>query len=65
MAGAAVKVAVGAMHQSVDVAGVLVTNQFTIPVVSYAGGYFAQPTNMGPTGSASAWPCRSRWSGER
>ena len=25
----------------------LTTNQFTIPVVSYPGGYFAQPTNMG------------------
>lgn len=48
MAGAAVKVAVGVMHQSVDVAGGLTTNQFTLPtVVSYAGGYFAQPTNMG------------------
>ena len=23
------------------------TNQFTVPVVSYAGGYFAQPTNVG------------------
>lgn len=47
IAGAAVKVAVGVMHQSVDVAGGLATNQFTIPVVSYAGGYFAQPTNIG------------------
>ena len=47
MAGAAAKVAVGVMHQRVDVAGVLVTNQFTVPVVSYAGGYFAQPTNIG------------------
>jgi hypothetical protein len=47
MVGAGVKVAVGVMHQSVDVSGGLTTNQFTPTVVSYAGGYFAQPTNIG------------------
>jgi hypothetical protein len=42
------KVAVGAMRQSVDVSGALVTDQFSLPVVqTYPGGYFAQPTNIG------------------
>jgi hypothetical protein len=46
--GAGAKVAVGVMHQSVDLAGSLTTNQFTVPtVVTFAGGYFAQPTNIG------------------
>jgi hypothetical protein len=48
MVGGGVKVAVGVTHQSVDVAGSLTTNQFTVPtVVTFAGGYFAQPTNIG------------------
>jgi hypothetical protein len=45
---AAAKLALGLMHQHMDIAGSLVTNQFTVPtVVTYAGGYFAQPTNIG------------------
>ena len=47
-ADATLKLALGAMNQSVDVAGSLLTNQFTAPAVqSFAGGYFAQPTNIG------------------
>lgn len=43
----ALKVAVGVMHQSLDVTGTLVTNEFTVPtVVTYPGGYFAQGTNI-------------------
>jgi hypothetical protein len=46
--GAAAKVAMGVMHQDVEITGGLTTNQFTVPtVVSFPGGYFAQPTNMG------------------
>lgn len=42
------KVSVGVMRQRVDVAGSLLTNQFTAPTVAtFAGGYFAQPTNIG------------------
>src|SRR5207253_8623456 len=40
-ADAGLKLALGVMHQSVDIAGSLVTNQFTVPtVVAYSGGYF-------------------------
>ncbi len=47
-ADAGLKLALGVMHQSVDITGSLVTNQFTVPtVVGYSGGYFAQPTNIG------------------
>jgi hypothetical protein len=47
-ADAGLKLALGVMHQSVDIAGSLTTNQFTIPtVVTFPGGYFAQRTNMG------------------
>ena len=46
-ADAGVKVALGAMRQSVDIAGSLVTNQFSPTVTTYPGGYFAQPTNIG------------------
>jgi len=51
-ASGAVKVALGAMVQSVDVDGRLVTNDFNgfgVPQ-TFAGGYFAQPTNMGSHG---------------
>jgi hypothetical protein len=47
--GGLVKVAVGAMVQSVDIDGQLVTNNFNgfgAPQ-TFAGGYFAQPTNIG------------------
>jgi Putative beta barrel porin-7 (BBP7) len=48
-AGGALKLAVGAMVQSVDVDGSLVTNDFstTGATQSFAGGYFALPTNIG------------------
>ena len=48
-ADASVKLAVGVMHQSVDVGGVLLTNQFSAPrpAQAFVGGYFAQPTNIG------------------
>jgi len=44
-----VKVGFGAVVQSVDVAGSLVTNDFTNfgPVQTFVGGYFAQATNIG------------------
>lgn len=49
-ASGAAKVAVGAMVQTVDIGGVLVTNDFNNfgPPVTYpASGYFALPTNFG------------------
>jgi len=48
-ASSAVKFALGAMTQSVDVDGFLETNDFNDfgPVQRFAGGYFAQPTNIG------------------
>jgi len=48
-ANSAVKFALGAMVQSVDIDGVLETNDFNDfgPVQRFAGGYFAQPTNIG------------------
>ena len=48
-ASSAVKFALGAMIQSVDVDGFLETNDFNDfgPVQRFAGGYFAQPTNIG------------------
>ena len=49
-ADAGVKVALGAMRQSMDIAGSLVTNQFTPTVTTYPGGYFAQRTNIGSYG---------------
>jgi hypothetical protein len=47
--GGLVKVAVGAMVQSVDIDGQLVTNDFNNfgTPQTFAGGYFAQPTNIG------------------
>ena len=47
--GGVVKVALGAMVESVDVNGRLVTNDFNNfgAPQTFAGGYFAQPTNMG------------------
>ena len=48
-ASGAVKLALGAMRQSVDVEGALVTNDFNgfgAPQ-TFQGGYFAQPTNIG------------------
>jgi hypothetical protein len=43
------KVALGAMVQKVDINGSLVTNDYTNfgPTVTYPGGYFALPTNIG------------------
>jgi hypothetical protein len=50
-ADAGVKLALGVMRESVDIAGSLATNQFTVPTVAaYPGGYFAQPTNIGSYG---------------
>jgi len=50
-AGAGLKLALGVMRQSADIAGSLTTNQFTIPTeVTFPGGYFAQPTNIGSYG---------------
>jgi hypothetical protein len=48
-AAGAVKVALGAMAQKVDVSGSLVTNDYTDfgPTQTYPGGYFALPTNSG------------------
>jgi len=48
-ASGTVKVALGAMVQKVDINGSLVTNDFTDfgPTVTYPGGYFALPTNIG------------------
>jgi hypothetical protein len=45
----AVKVAFGAMVQSVDIDGQLVTNDFNNfgAAQTFVGGYFAQPTNIG------------------
>ncbi len=45
----AVRFAMGAMVQSVDITGTLITNNFNNfgPAQTFAGGYFAQPTNMG------------------
>lgn len=46
---AAVRFAMGAMVQSVDISGTLVANSFNNfgPTQTFAGGYFAQPTNIG------------------
>jgi len=48
-ASSAVKFALGAMVQSVDVDGFLETNDFNDlgPPQKFPGGYFAQPTNIG------------------
>jgi len=48
-ANSTVKFALGAMVQSVDIDGFLETNDFNDfgPVQRFAGGYFAQPTNIG------------------
>lgn len=47
-ADATLKVAVGAMRQNVDVAGTFRSNYFTHGAAqTFAGGLFAQPTNMG------------------
>jgi putative beta barrel porin BBP7 len=48
-ASAAVRFAMGAMVQSVDINGILVTNTFNNfgSTQTFAGGYFAQPTNIG------------------
>ena len=48
-ASGGVKFAMGAMVQSVDISGNLLTNEFTNfgPPQSLLGGYFAQPTNIG------------------
>lgn len=44
-----VKAALGVMNQSVGISGALVTNDFTAfgPTQTFAGGYFALPTNIG------------------
>ena len=44
-----VKIALGAMVQSLDIAGQLVTNDFNRlgPPQTFAGGYFALPSNIG------------------
>jgi hypothetical protein len=48
MADASVKVALGVMRQHVDVSGGLTTNFFNPPTVqAFAGGLFAQPSNIG------------------
>lgn len=48
LADASAKVAIGAMRQSVGIAGTLVTDDFTFgPAQTFPGGYFALPTNMG------------------
>jgi hypothetical protein len=46
---AVVKVGFGAVRQHVDVSGSLITNDFNNfgPPQTFAGGYFAQPTNIG------------------
>jgi hypothetical protein len=48
-AGGAVKIGVGAMVQSVDIDGFLVTNDFTNfgATQRFPGGYFALPSNIG------------------
>lgn len=47
-ADATAKVGIGAMRQSVGIAGSLVTDDFTFgPAQTFPGGYFALPTNMG------------------
>jgi hypothetical protein len=48
-ANGAVKVALGAMRESVDIDGHFITNDFTNfgPTQQFPGGLFAQPTNMG------------------
>ncbi len=50
-ADATVKVAVGVMRQHIDIGGSLTTNVFSPPIVqTFAGGIFAQPTNIGSHG---------------
>jgi hypothetical protein len=46
---AALKVGLGAMHQSVDIRGSLIANEFNQfgEPQTFPGGYFAQPTNIG------------------
>jgi len=48
-AQAALKVGLGAMHQTVDIRGSLVVNEFNQfgEPQTFPGGYFAQPTNIG------------------
>jgi hypothetical protein len=48
-ASGTVKVGLGAMRQSVDISGSLVTNDYTNfgPTQTFAGAYFAQPSNIG------------------
>jgi Putative beta barrel porin-7 (BBP7) len=48
-ASGTVKVGVGAMVQTVEISGSLVTNDFTDfgPTQTFPGGYFALPTNIG------------------
>ncbi len=48
-ANGTVKVGVGAMVQTVEISGSLVTNDFTNfgPTQTFPGGYFALPTNIG------------------
>lgn len=49
-AAGSVKLGIGAMVQSVDVQGTLLTNDFNgfgTPVAYEGGGYFARPTNVG------------------
>jgi hypothetical protein len=48
-ANGAVKFGMGAMRQTVEVSGSLVTNDFTNfgPTQTFSGGYFALPTNIG------------------
>lgn len=46
-ADATLKVAVGAVRQHVDVEGAFRTNFFSSTVQQFAGGLFAQPTNIG------------------
>jgi hypothetical protein len=41
------KVALGAMHQSVQIDGVLVTSDFSGVIEAFPAGYFALPTNIG------------------
>jgi hypothetical protein len=48
-ASGSLKVGLGAMQQTVDISGSLVTNDFTNfgPTQTFPGGYFALPSNIG------------------
>jgi len=48
-ASGTVKLGAGAMRETVDISGALVTNDFTGygPTQTFAGGYFAHPSNIG------------------